>query len=849
MRKRLNIATTLTIAVPLIALLPLGLTVYDWARLSILTADTSVGTSTSRSFDWVVWTDEDGPIVANYVFPAGPAAEAGLQSGDVFYTLDMQQYFSLTALQRVVEGIKPGDIVHYSVLRGGSPVDADVELTQYPTFLYPLSPSVWNFSIWGFTLAAFIHLLGLLAAVPIAFRSDRARLSLILIAVSGLWIVGNLARIALVEVVGPPIPGSTYAGLFRFLTLVGLCGWIAFPVLLVQTVVADAAASEGRPPPRGVIILLYLPALILAASAVASMLAGSIGPITLDRLIAPILFYACCFIALAAALVLICFSRESRREAATGSQSRVGNGIMLTAAVFAALTVIGIVPLVQAVTESTVGWLVVGVQLMSTVPVILVSLTTLRYGRLDRVVSRALTYVAVLGLIFFAFVGIKSLVDPWVAARGLPENVVSGILVVLLLLIFERVAMRAREYFSQFFATDRERAARLIDRLQDRIRDFVDINSLLRESVHVVGKAFDVRSAVLFVQMSEEPEAWTSASYRPQPPYLTERAVQSLWPHFRSEGTAWAFNPELDLSRLPAEQAMILVDRGAVLAIPIKGKDRPVGLLVLGRKNARRAVYNVEDMDRLRSFARHLALAIERLELVEKQKELVRQSSEAQMMALRAQINPHFLFNALNTIAASIEERPDLAESTVENLAHIFRYTLQTGNKPFVSLENELSLVRNYLDIEKARFGNRLAVKIEIESGLGDFRVPAFAVQTLVENAVKHGIEKGRSEGLVLIKARRESEGVTISVTDSGVGIPALFQGDPGEDVDTSFFGIGLRNVTARLEYLYGRVDLFTIQSTPGDGTVATLKLPHAEHSERYRDPESRHPRHQDLEQ
>ncbi|MBT8399276.1 MAG: histidine kinase, partial [Rhodothermia bacterium] len=508
-----------------------------------------------------------------------------------------------------------------------------------------------------------------------------------------------------------------------------------------------------------------------------------------------------------------------------------------------------IVPLVQAVTESTVGWLVVGVQLMSTVPVILVSLTTLRYGRLDRVVSRGLTYVAVLGLIFFAFVGIKGLIDPWVASRDLPVNIVSGLLVVVLLLIFERVAMRAREYFSQFFATDRERAARLIDRLQERIRDFVDINGLLRESVHVVGKAFDVRSAVLFVQTSEDPEMWTSASYRPQPPYLTERAVRSLWPHFRVEAAPWAFNPELNLSHLPAEKAMILVDRGAVLAVPIKGKDQPVGLLVLGRKTARRAVYNVEDLDRLRSFARHLALAIERLELVEKQKELVRQSSEAQMMALRAQINPHFLFNALNTIAASIDERPDLAESTVENLAHIFRYTLQTGNKPFVTLENEISLVRNYLDIEQARFGSRLRVTIDIESGIGGFLVPAFAVQTLVENAVKHGIEKGRNEGHVTIAAQKDRNGVMISVADSGIGIPALFESNPDEEIDTSFFGIGLRNVTARLEYLYGRVDLFRIVSRPGDGTVAILRLPDAAQSERYRDAESRHPRHQDLEQ
>ncbi|MDX1429324.1 MAG: histidine kinase, partial [Rhodothermales bacterium] len=444
--------------------------------------------------------------------------------------------------------------------------------------------------------------------------------------------------------------------------------------------------------------------------------------------------------------------------------------------------------------------------------------------RLDRMVSRALTYVAVLGLIFFAFVGIKSLIDPLVAARGWPENVVSGGLVVILLLVFERFAMRARVYFTQFFATDRERAARLLDRLQERVRDFVDVNSLLQESVHVVGRAFDVRSAVLFVQTSDNPEMWTSASYRPEPPYLTERIVRSLWPHFKSEARVWAFNPELNLSTLEIESAMLLLDRGAVLAIPIKGKEKPVGLLVLGRKNERRAVYNVEDVDRLRSFAGHLVLAIDRLELVEKQKELVRQSSEAQMMALRAQINPHFLFNALNTIAASIDERPDLAESTVESLAQIFRYTLQTGNKPFVTLRNELRLVRNYLDIEQARFGDRLSVEIDVSPDHLDLQVPAFAVQTLVENAVKHGIEKGRSEGGVRIATSYDGTQLTITVADTGVGIPALFGGPPSDA--QSFFGIGLQNVTARLEYLYGRKDLLEIESLPEEGTTVTLRVP-----------------------
>ncbi len=809
---------------PLVALVPLVLTGLDWLRVSSLTADSEVEVSYARSFDWIVWEDRDGLIRAEYVFPSGPAAAAGVRVGDVFYMLDMQQYFDAETLQRAVEGIPPGDRVSYMLLRGGDHVRATVEVTRYPTFLYPLSPGLWRFSIWGFTVAAFFHLLGLVIVVPLALRGARARLSMLLILVSALWIVGNLARLVMIQLLGPPMPATMYSNVFRSVSLLGLGAWIAFPVFLVQAVLADTDLL--RRAKTAVLTLLYLPAVILVISAVASMLAGHVGPLTPDRLIAPILFYACVYVGLAAVLVLLCFSPESRAEAATGSRSRLGNTIMLAVAVFAALSVLGIVPLVETVTNNEAGWFVVSAQLLSTVPVVLVSLATLRYGKMDRVVSRGLTYVSVLGLIFFAFVGLMGLLEPLLARYGWPRSVVAGVLVVLLLLVFERVAMRARSYFSQFFATDRERAARLIDRLQERIRDYVDLDDLLREAIHVVGRAFDVRSAVLFVQTDKEPETWHSASYHPEPPYLTERVVRSLWPHFRKEGSTWALNPELNLSGLPSEAALHLVDRGAVLAIPLKGRDEAVGLMVLGRKRDRRAVYNLEDVDRLRSLAGHLAIAFDRLELVEREKELVRESSEAQLKALRAQINPHFLFNALNTIAALIEERPDLAESTVENLAYLFRYILQAGHRPFVTLGEEMSLVESYLRIEQARFGDKLQVEIAVDPAHLDRPVPAFAIQTLVENAVKHGLETVRSGGTVRVASTTHGDDLVLEVTDDGVGIPSLHDNNGIGSDQESFFGLGLRNVSARLEYLFGRTDLLQMSSLPQQGTTARIRVP-----------------------
>jgi signal transduction histidine kinase len=459
--------------------------------------------------------------------------------------------------------------------------------------------------------------------------------------------------------------------------------------------------------------------------------------------------------------------------------------------------------------------------------VILVSLATLRYGSMDRVVARSLTYLTVLGLIFFAFIGGMALLDPVITRRAWPRNIIAGAVVIVLLLVFERVARKARAYFTQFFATDRERAARMLDRFQESIGEFLDIDMLLARSIAVVGEASGARSAVVFVRPTEEYGQWLSANYHPEPPYLTARIADIVWADLVGNPVPWAANPELGMRPLSPSNSEMLTHIGAVVIVPIRGKDRPMGLLALGRKVERRAVYNLEDIDRLRSFAGHLAIAIERLVLVERQQQLVRETADAQLRALRAQINPHFLFNTLNTIVASIDERPDLAEATVENLASIFRYILQTEDRPFVPLREELGLVRHYLDIEQARFGDKLRVEIQVSEEILDAQVPAFVIQTLVENAVKHGLERTRGGGEVSIRCQPVDDGIRIQVADTGVGIPSLFDSDSQTGADTfSFFGIGLSNISSRLGYLYRRDDLLSIRSAPGAGTTVTLLIP-----------------------
>ncbi len=826
MRRFLNITRVLFVLAPLAALVPLGRVAADWIMLA-RTIEQPTAEVSERGFDWVVWVEQDGVITASYVFPNSPAARSGLHEGDRFSMLEYQQYFNASDLQRAIEGIPPGEARTYYVRRDGEFIRFTVTLTAYPTFLYPLSPTLWHFALWGFALGAFFHLLGLIITSPLARRSWKAQFSFAVILASSLWMFGNVLRLVLIEMLGPPLPGSTYAGIFEGLTLAGLVGWIGFPALLLHKVANDTQAAL-RHRPSILRFLLYLPVVVLIGIALVTTLHGHLGPVTLDRLVVPILFYACCYLAMAGGLILIFYLLGLDDEAELPSGwSRPGSALLFVIAGLLALSVLGVLPLFGVVTDTGTGWLVVGAQLLAVVPVVLVTLATLRYGKLNQVLSRALTYMTVLGLIFFAFVGGVALIDHYLPHGTAIHNIAAGGYVVLLLLAFERLARRARRYAERFFATERELTREALSRFQEQMRTIVDHDTLARQTIAVVGKAFDVETACLFLHSTERPKTWITGAYHPEPPYLTELVIERIWPFMRREGRIWSANEELNESALPEGRARLLRERRAALAIPIMGDGAPIGLLILGTKRQRRAVYNLADLDLLRSLSGQLALAVERLDLVAREKTLARESAEAELVALRAQINPHFLFNALNTIISLIEERPEDAEAVVEHLAAIFRHILHAGSQPFVSLEDEFTLIDHYLNIEEARFGDKLVIELALDAALRTHSVPAFAVQTLVENAVKHGIAKKRAGGRVRIIARPGRDvPAEVVVADTGKGIPELFGREDASASPERFFGIGLRNVAARLERLYGRSDLLHLESDIDEGTTATLRLP-----------------------
>jgi LytS/YehU family sensor histidine kinase len=202
-----------------------------------------------------------------------------------------------------------------------------------------------------------------------------------------------------------------------------------------------------------------------------------------------------------------------------------------------------------------------------------------------------------------------------------------------------------------------------------------------------------------------------------------------------------------------------------------------------------------------------------------REQEMRKLAAEAELRALRAQINPHFLFNALTTIGYLIQTAPERALGTLMRLSGLLRGVLKSGDE-FVTIGEELDLIEAYLDIERERFEDRLRVRIDVPAELRGIRIPALVVQPLVENAIKHGISECLAGGEVHICARLQDKTVTITVADTGIGVTeSVFANRKSR-------GLGLTNVEDRLERYGGDRAPLKIRSTPGAGTTVEIKVP-----------------------
>jgi two-component system LytT family sensor kinase len=242
--------------------------------------------------------------------------------------------------------------------------------------------------------------------------------------------------------------------------------------------------------------------------------------------------------------------------------------------------------------------------------------------------------------------------------------------------------------------------------------------------------------------------------------------------------------------------------------VPIRLGQGDSRLILLGHRQGGQR-YLGEDLDALAKAAAGIAEKVESL----RQQEMRRLVSQAELRALQSQINPHFLFNALNTLYGTIPREAPAARRMVLNLAEVFRYFLHS-DKTFVPLSEEMQIVRAYLEVEQSRLGNRLQVDIQVDEAAMQIPIPVLSIQPLVENAIKHGVAQRTEPGYVRIRAALRGGALRITVENSGAPVAA-----------TKGSGVGLQNVRRRLEICYGSSSDLALSFQP-DNAMVEFSIP-----------------------
>jgi len=256
----------------------------------------------------------------------------------------------------------------------------------------------------------------------------------------------------------------------------------------------------------------------------------------------------------------------------------------------------------------------------------------------------------------------------------------------------------------------------------------------------------------------------------------------------------------------------------SAVIVPLKEKDKVIGSLKI-YKTGENTISSV-DVELAEGLASLFSTQIE-LSRIEEQAKLLNIS---ELKALQAQINPHFLFNSINTIVSLIRTSPEKARDLLVKLGAYFRNSLYHSDEIFLS--DEIQNIKNYLEIEKARFGDKLNVLIDVSENL-NCMIPPFTLQPLVENALKHGLFPRIEGGSIEIRGEKEGENIRLTVKDNGVGIEENKLKTLLDDTEYSK-SVGIKNVNKRLICKYGDSYGLRLESRAGAGTVVSLTIPGA---------------------
>ena len=414
-----------------------------------------------------------------------------------------------------------------------------------------------------------------------------------------------------------------------------------------------------------------------------------------------------------------------------------------------------------------------------------------RFALADLFLKRALSLLALIGLWMALYLGIAApyvlprMAGDWTQPLGVGALLALGVVTALA------------------YPTLRTLVGRFVDRVVLRRADYRHVRARFVDTLSTFGSADDVLQAAcdaLAPALSASRVSWRAAG---------DEALRTDW-NASATGRAPGTSIRVPTTEAPA----YVIDIG-----PLTGGRRlmsdDIALLERVALAAARRIDSIRVSDE-----RYLRDARER--------EMLQLATEAELKALRAQLNPHFLFNALTTIGQLIQEAPDRAVTTLIRLTGLLRAVLRRADGEFTTVADEIQIVRAYLDIERARFEDALHVAIDMDDAVRSCRIPSLLLQPLAENAVKHGIAPRLGGGAVLVDARAEAADDTrhrpatlvLTVRDTGVGVA------PRELAQRRATGIGLSTVARRLERCYGADASLEIHSTPDVGTTVIVRVP-----------------------
>ncbi|MCI4669742.1 MAG: histidine kinase [Bacteroidia bacterium] len=434
-------------------------------------------------------------------------------------------------------------------------------------------------------------------------------------------------------------------------------------------------------------------------------------------------------------------------------------------------------------------------------PLIHSPIQQLQFGKVSLVVTQTLQYLVFLifGLIIFLL--LSQLFS--YSALSAYRTILLPVAFLILLAIMRVTYLANEDKLSRYFVSSQQEQLNKIKAFIARIPQYSAAEKLL----------LDLKKELTDFFQTDNVDLWNPPTELEEGEEAVEKEIDWDRVYHKLKNTNSIWSKTKVISPLLLEDEEELSASPYHLISPISIEEGDYLLLKLGKK--KRGVYNLSDLELISQIVQQTQLTLNVLVLNQREVELVQQTYDAKLTALRSQINPHFLFNTLNSIGELVHESADRAEAAVEKLAYIFRYTLDKSSENFVALDEEVSLIRTYLEMEKIRFGEKLDIDIEIRDNMNKVPIPSFILLTLVENCIKHGVSKILHNGWVSVMGYQEDDFLVCEVEDNG----------PGIDVSRIYKSHGLSNSISRIENIYEMKDLFNFQNT-GNGTLVTLKIP-----------------------